>query len=264
MHYGFEVDLNLTKFVRSQIAQVMRPYVLDGGALAGVRDLALQAGLPPNLVPLRHDIDVDAVFDLMRDEGIPLAPVPRASIAVELLAAEGSVGRRAVLDTRSSEIAEDCTEVFMRTSDNPLAGFAQEGVEALLSDLPSAAQALFTVITGTIIDNLGFANAPGWKQALRRIDRNEDKAPKYELQHMPSELNSLPGYEYWVAAPLWHALPSALFKKGEELPNRWARHASTHAVSAVHYNVPNAVIAMMTVAALLDLLDLYERREDER
>lgn len=263
MYYGFELNLNVSKFVRNHIAEVMRPYVLNGGALAGVRDLALQAGLPPNLVPLRHDIDADAVFDLMRDDGIPLAPVPRASIAVELLAAANSYERRAVLDNRSHEIAEDCAEVFEHTSNNHLAHFAQEGVRALRTGLPSAAQALFTVITSTILDNLGFADDHGWKQALRRIDRGADKAPKYELHDMPSELNNLPGYEYWVAAPLWHALPSAQFKKGEELPDRWARHASTHAVSAVHYNVPNCVISMMTVAALLDLIDLYERREGQ-
>jgi hypothetical protein len=254
MAYNFKIPMPWTDMLRGSIAETLTPYFQNSSALEEVRISIIRQGLPPNLRAHQHEIDVVQVFDVMRDEGIPLAPAPRAEVALELLRAPDASARRRTLEHRALEIAEDCSEVFSRHRQGDLGEFAEQGAEALRRGLPGPAQAMFTATASTVVDRMELGSDPGWR-AARRIGPKElrevSSAP-------PPELTSLPSYEYWVAAPLWHAFPSAPFDDGAEIPDRWSRNASTHAVSGVHYTVPNAVIAMLFVAALLDFTDLAE------
>lgn len=211
-----------------------------------------RALLPPNLLPLHDRIDAGEVFDLIRSDGLPLAPVPRAEVALELIEADDRLHRRAILERRAVDIAEDCKAVIAQVSDRSyLAECALEGIEAQYAGFTRSAQALFTVIATTIVDRIDIDSDASWSAARRRKGSSTT-----ELERVPDELGDLPGYMFWVAAPLWHAYPSAPFGKGAELPDRWSRNASTHAVSGVHYNLANSVTAMMFVTALLDLIGI--------
>ena len=227
------------------LAEQIRPF---GFAADGLN----RALLPENLQPLHDQIRAGDALAIMRSEGIPLAPVPRAEVALDLLGAEDLAARRAILADRASEIAEDCRGVLaeLRHGDQlaDLVAYAVEGSAALVGGSPAAAQALFSVIVTTVVENLDLADDEAWKAAMR-VKAGE--AGRAELVDMPAAMDELAVWEFWVAAPLWHAFPSVDFRSGAQLPDRWSRHASIHDVSSVHYNLENAVIAMMFTTALL-------------
>lgn len=226
--------------------------LLDYAREAGAQRSKLlnEAFLPPNLRPLHDRIDASEVFELIRSEGLPLAPIPRAEVALQLIEAGGRIQRREILEQRASDISEDCRAALSEVEDpNYFAQCAFEGIDALGAGFVRSAQALFTVLATTIVDRIDFEGDPAWS-AARRVERSM----KRELEQVPEVLDDLPGYMFWVAAPMWHAYPSAAFGDGAELPDRWARNASTHAVADVHYNLANCVTAMMFVTALLDLV----------
>lgn len=211
-----------------------------------------RAFLPPNLRPLHDRIDASEVFELIRSEGLPLAPIPRAEVALELIEAGDRGQRRRILEQRASDISEDCRAVLAEVEvPSYVTQSALEGIDALDAGFARSAQALFTVLATTIVDRIDFEGDPAWI-AARRVKHSM----KRELERVPEVLDDLPGYVFWVAAPMWHAYPTAAFGDGAELPDRWARNASTHAVSDVHYNLANCVTAMMFVTALLDLVGI--------
>jgi len=58
-----------------------------------------------------------------------------------------------------------------------------------------------------------------------------------------------------VVAPIWAAYEQFWTNRGDPVPRTFARHASTHAVSAAQYTRTNAVLAAMLVTSLLWLLE---------
>lgn len=235
------------------------PIGIPLGSLELFRATINRAVLPPNLAPLHKQIDASAAFHIMKSEGVPLAPVPRAEIALELLNADDRSARRLILESRADDIADDCVSVmegFTVTGTRAeWADFVLKGVQSLRDGHVEAAQALFSVIVTTAVGLIDFGDDSAWKAARRS---GVGKERKYELDSAPEELGELPGWEYWVAAPLWHAYPSADFGEGAELRDRWSRNASVHAVSRVHYNLANTVISMMFATTVLDFLTLWK------
>lgn len=258
-------ESNSTKQARdwTSAVQAYRDSILHLSVPGSLLDIAREASaqrskvlnrafLPPNLRPLHDRIDASEVFDLIRSEGLPLAPIPRAEVALELIEAGDRSQRREILEQRASDIARDCRAVLAEVEElSYLAECAIEGIDALEVGYTRSAQALFTVLATTIVDRIDFEGDRAW-EAARRVKRSM----KLELEQVPEVLDDLPGYMFWVAAPMWHAYPSAAFGEGAELPDRWARNASTHAVSDAHYNLANCVTAMMFVTSLLDLVGI--------
>ena len=69
-------------------AQPVLPKSITAGFnLARFQTILNLAFLPPNLRPLHEQIDAFDAMEIMGSEGIPLSPVPRADIALELLEA---------------------------------------------------------------------------------------------------------------------------------------------------------------------------------
>ena len=199
---------------------------------------------PTNIRPLRGEVKLHAVYELLREEGLPLVPAPRPDIVRELVCASDRIERRQVLTERRSDVLEDCAAVFAGVESSDRAGefaiFALDAVTAFQAGAYRSAQALASAVTTTVLDDLRSTFDEAWKTA--RYPTGGD---------FPEELDEVPPYEFWVLAPLWHAYESA---NHGDLVDKWARHASIHEASEVHYNVPNAVISMMFLSALLDFI----------
>ena len=237
-------------------AQPVLPKSITAGFnLARFQTILNLAFLPPNLRPLHEQIDAFDAMEIMGSEGIPLSPVPRADIALELLEAGSRAARREVLAAHAMDIATDCESVLAGLDVEGLRGewrdFAHDGFESLRAGNLVAAQALFSVLATTLVDHLDLGENTAWRAARRS---KVSKAERHELDSPPNALEELPGWEFWVAAPLWHAYPST--DRGEELADRWARNASVHSASRVHYNAPNTVVSMMFVTMMLDFIAL--------
>lgn len=207
---------------------------------------------PENLRPLRGKVELFAVYDVIGYEGLPLVPCPRPGIALELMEAVDARARRAVLEQRAPEIVEDCDGVFAGLQASRHASryvaFARDAVVAFRGGAHSSAQAMASVLTTTILDEMKKSFDAAWRAARYRGEGDE----------FPEILDEAPPYEFWVLAPLWHAYEQT---KAGDLVDKWGRHSSIHKVSDVHYNVANAVISLMFIAALLDFVDLETVQE---
>jgi hypothetical protein len=203
---------------------------------------------PPNWWAV-DQLDVDVVVTIMREEGIPLAWVPRAAVIAELTAAPDAAMRDAILGERTAEIVEDCRQCLSRVLNadlQDLKGLAGNAVRALEQANPTAAQALAANVFDTLL-----------RDVRHRGGLFAGSSGKFKYQHVTGEITPVSDETLigkyrasCVLTPVLKALAEFNFET-DTVPGRFARHATAHRAGTIQYTSANAVIAIMLATSLL-------------
>ena len=205
----------------------------------GVQDIDLGRScdfdrwIPDNLHGLR---DLEAVFSLTRDEGVPLSWVPRTEIVALLIEADGPVSRRGVLEEYRDEILEDC-ESALTLSCREWATQCRRAITTLRLGLFEPAQSHASNIVDSIV--LTLASSECRKRAVELAQRDFDDTPLVLAA------------SYLTLRPLERALVS--WRPGSETPPpaHFARHVTSHAVGQSRVFEPvYALVAVMLATSL--------------
>lgn len=256
-----------------QITEVLRPSI-DLGFLSGVTDSRMdflrdivkplnsmwadqfsditknigklvERSYPPNWRGERPLLLPDNLEVLLLDEGLPLAWVPGHSVLEKVLEASSASERRGILYNNRRGIINSCLEELGTLKKKELreyANFAVEAAESIKIGHWRSSQALSTNIiesmTRRLFDEESRLQLTSHKNG-RRIDWKE-----YPLRAALVFGGVWGSYaEYW---------PDNV---KENIPRRYTRHATTHAVSEKQYTRINSLIAIMHVTAFLKLID---------
>lgn len=202
---------------------------------------------PPNWGTLA-EAEIDTAMAVLRDEGVPLAWIPRPAIVSELVNAPDNAARLAILTTRIPEIIIDCGEALDDVTDPDLKSEVEMMRRALLclGAVPDGAQALATNVFDTFLRG---ANRRGrmfgasfgyfkYDKVTKRITKVSDDTPLEEFRIA------------CVLSPAIVALRD-FDPGGSALPTEFGRHATVHQVDPMHYTPANAAIAVMLATSFL-------------
>ncbi|MCH6196393.1 hypothetical protein MHT86_02610 [Corynebacterium mastitidis] len=199
--------------------------------------------LPLNLREYVDEIYLEAMYDFVEQEAIPLYLVPRGNIALRLIRAKGRAARRQVLSSCYESIIEDCAAVLENVDQSVIGSevkFALDGLGAMRSGYPHSAQAMFTVTLDTLISRF----YP--EKSVRKNITNHKKGAE-----APDFINKMDISELFVWLPVWNAHEEFWKHKGDEIPYYYSRHASVHSVSSRQFNKRNCVQVLMLVTSLI-------------
>lgn len=183
--------------------------------------------LPPNLE------------GLLLDEGLPLAWVPPNNVLAKLLAAKDANERRRVLYSNRVGIVSHCLNELKTIDDqgaSEYASFAIESAESIRAGHWRSSQALSTNLIESVM-SLSFDSKA---KAMLTSQKQRLDWESYQLR------------KALVFGGIWGSY--AEYRPYENIPRRYTRHASTHAVSNRQYTNINSLIALMHATALLKLL----------
>jgi hypothetical protein len=202
----------------------------------------LRAGAPPNWQFDKDWPKLAMISETVKQDGIPLAWVPRGDIVVALVHAEGIEGRRGILADREADIIQDCLACLDDIDALELAEFvanAREAARAFQDQHAKPAQALATVVLDAVLRLLFATPNFSYGGIRRQLADVWDDAP---LRYMRSAL---------VLAAIPGALEQFWPDRGDPVPVRFNRHASAHTVHAEQFTRTNALVAIMTITSLL-------------
>lgn len=196
----------------------------------------------PNWVGLSLPSNLGFIEEVLLNEGIPLAWVPRRETAQLILDAGSPSERRRIIGRRWKSISEDCLTVLDEVDSPRLAEavqFAREAALSLVSGFPSASQALSASLLDTVLRQHLATDLRGRVTGMRR--------PRLDIDDYPFQ-------EAIVLGAIFGAHGVYDSKSGERAPRVYSRHASAHSVTRRQYSRVNAVLALMNVASFLRLL----------
>ncbi|MGP4030067.1 hypothetical protein [Actinomadura sp. 3N407] len=215
---------------------------------------ALRRHFPANWHELPVD-DIDAAFEIVTNEGVPLAWTPRAILVEELIGAEDESERRIILAERAKDIADDCAAVLTEVTDpnlNELAEFATEAADCLSVGRHFSAQAGATTVVDTLLHHMVARGAPFLNAPLEKMKFGGFP----DRLDVPDDETSFEAVRSTCAlTPLRTVLKSYQFPSlndpGDPMPTRLNRHVTVHQVCRAHSTPANAVVAVMLAASLL-------------
>jgi hypothetical protein len=202
----------------------------------------LRAGAPPNWQFGDDWPSLTVISDMVERDGIPLAWVPRGEIVVGLVRAEGIEARRAILADREADIIQDCFTCLDDVDAPELTEFVasvREAARAFQDQHAKPAQALATVVLDATLRLLFATPDFSYAGIRRKLTGVWDNAP---LRYMRSAL---------VLAAIPDALEQFWPGRGDQVPVRFNRHASTHTIHVEQYTRTNALVAIMVITSLL-------------
>jgi hypothetical protein len=206
--------------------------------LGQVRDMR-----PPNWV---RDADIRELDRLVKDEGIPLAWVPRAEVVEMVRAAPDRASRLDVLLTARSEVLADCSEVLRAIDDPEFVGrepLARRAIAAMNEGHHESAMALAVNVVDSMMRT---EYRVRYGELLKQLN--------YELgdvliRDSRWRLSLAPCVKFFAEFDFWSDPP----------PDDLARHAAVHKADIEHYNETNSLIAvMLLVSVMRGLQDKHE------
>jgi hypothetical protein len=105
--------------VIAQLDHVDDPDVLEHAKSSTALRIALEMTRPSNW--WGTGVDPEVLFAIAREDGIPVAWIPRQEVITELAAAADNFQRREVLRDRQPEIIDDCLQALTECHDPGLA-----------------------------------------------------------------------------------------------------------------------------------------------
>lgn len=232
-----EWDQSLVESIRNRIDVLVDPFKalrvdipkLDLSDLIG----AFDRWIPANL---RNNADLDGVAVLALDEGLPLSWIPRSEIVAELLAADGSEARLAILQARQHDILDDC-ETALADVDHEWARQCLNASQALRAGFDAPAQSHAANIIDSVVLHLHGKNARGRaRQDARR-----------EFDDLPLQLAA----ENLTIRPLFRAFVTWWPSSNMVPPEYFSRHTTAHAVGYPNVFGPtSALMAVMLATSL--------------
>lgn len=179
---------------------------------------------------------LDVVAAIALDEGMPLTWVPRAEIVVLLVEAESPDARIGILTERRGDILDDCVKA-VESINHEWAIQCRSAVAALRAGLDGPAQSHASNIIDSIVLSLHGNN--GRDRAKKRAQEQFDDVP---LQLAAENL---------TLRPLFRAFTTWYPNTGINLPDYFARHATSHAVGHAGVFAPtSALVAVMLATSL--------------
>jgi hypothetical protein len=223
-------------------------------AVSSLRIKPVKLDIPTDWLPANWDANVDfdaidAIYTIVRDEGIPMVWVPRPAIVGGLIHAADAQARGEILVASRVEIAEDCAAAISEVTApqlQPLVTLASAAVAALKDGHSSAAQALAANVFDTLL-----------RDAARRGVLFPDIAVGYFrydkiLKRIVPVSGETTVRQFRTACVLSAALPALQnFTPGEAAPARFVRHATAHSVGLEQYTEENAIVAVMLMTSML-------------
>lgn len=178
-------------------------------------------------------LDLDAIFDLMKDEGLPFCLVPDAETSRLLLDAPDRDGRRKVLNSRAAEIFAGCEDVIALCVDPVLlesGALIRSAIGAFVAGHTEAAQTLATVVMDGLVGR--YAHDGQIKNPTNGAAFLEDEGMREWFFLLP-----VPA----VHVKTWQVVDSGLFN----------RNTTVHKVGLSQLTPSNAVQAIMLATSLL-------------
>lgn len=206
---------------------------------------SLKRHTPPNWP---SGIDFDRLVEVIRDDGLPMAWVPRAEIVQQILDATDREARVSVLIRRIPELMEDCRAVLGHAGSADLSGqweLAGRAVEAFEQGHHEAAQALAVAVA----ESAATRHLGSYSVVRDLTDVDWDDVELHELRMMTALAPMRLFYTPWY--PGDPPLPAL------------SRHVSVHQAEPDHYTRGNALVAVLLVTSVLRALqEFFESADD--
>ncbi len=198
--------------------------------------VGLSSWLPSNLATREVLEILDEVARLTFEEGIPLSWVPRPELVLLLIEADGPDTRIGILSDHCDEILDDC-ERALGPITHEWALQCHSAIAAMRADLEGPAQSHASNIIDSII--LGLHGRNGREHAKAEAQGDFDDL---QLQFVAEHLTLRP---LFLAFAAWYP------NSGDDPPNHFARHPTSHAVGHEGVFSPfQALVAVMLATSL--------------
>lgn len=185
---------------------------------------------------------LSGVWNVMEEEGIPLAYIPRAEIVGRILAEPDYEARLRVLQSHWPDIAEDCVSAInsrqLHAAIADLGDFLHEAIEVLSAGKFASAQSLAVNLADTMIRRILPSGRKYWRYGdmknLIRESSFDDEILTFSLSLRPL----LSFYTNWRPGDLTPP------------PKNVSRHRTAHDVSPDHMSELHAIVAVMLSTSL--------------
>lgn len=217
---------------------------IQSSLVVGMQPLleGFKEALPPNWLHADWP-DWDEVLELVIDEGLPLAWVPRTDTLDTVFQADSKAARRRVFGSRWRSISQDClTALDQIDDDSPWASdrnFARLSAEGLLDGHHQLSQAMSISLFDSILRK---------RYAEKELSRLVNQNNRPELTEVGIKLALVLGGVWAIHGKYWP-------NRNSSVPTKLSRHASVHAVSRRQYSRVNSVLALCHVTSLICFLD---------
>jgi hypothetical protein len=245
--------------VIAELAHVDDPDILERASGNSAARIALEMSRPQNWWGIAADPNV--LFEMARDDGIPVAWVPRGAILSELASAGGGPPRRQVLLERQEEIVADCRETLGACKDPWLGDhviLAETAVVAFLAGHFQAAMALAVSIgdplakwasTERVRAFDSETDKTKWEKHRKKI--SEYAWAEYELASVGVDVRRYRFKHQVLIAPIPRFFTPWFPDRGTQPPELLSRHVVAHRPTPAHFSVENALVSLMLVASIL-------------
>ena len=194
-------------------------------------------------IPSNWPGDVDeklgALIDMVNDEGIPAAWVPRTEVLDALLAAEPGDERTAVLIAHRDDILEDCSEWLSELEDeflHPVLPISRQVLDACRDGHWQVAALAAVPVVHAVVESLRWVSD---RQRVAKYHQLTMSTPYTRLLEQATRAPLVLFYDDWDP------------RSGRPRPTHLTRHVVSHRLGADQVSERNCIVAVMLMASLL-------------
>lgn len=243
----------------AELDNVDAPDVLERAKTSTALNFALEMSRPRNW--WGTGVDPNTLFRIAKDDGIPLAWVPRSKIIVDLSNQPNLEARRKVLQDHREDILDDC-ETALAECDDPWLGdhrpLASAAIEAYKDGHHEASMALAVSIGEPLAIWASTPRVRGFDSKADMVawEKNRKKMSKYrwaetELATVGVDLSRYHFKHQVLIAPIPRFFTPWRPEDGTPAPRSLSRHVVAHQPSVSHFSDENALLGLMLVTSLL-------------
>lgn len=197
----------------------------------------------PSNWPVYYEAHLPGLIDLVGQDGIPVAFVPRWEIIKELSAANTFDERSAILLIRRMDIVDDCFDALSRVDTPRL----QEFMATARSALGAGRMGWWDLMTTTAVTVAhNVVEAVRWPDNRPSLVKHHRLTPATALTDLIQRATTAPLVSFYTD---WNE------KSGEPYPTRLSRHALTHKFRQGQVSERNAIVSIMLMTSLLTGVD---------
>ncbi len=191
------------------------------------------------------------MLEIVNNEGIPVAWVPRSTILKALVAAESPEARSEILVAHRDEILEDCAGWLDGLDDelvNPLLPMAEKVLAACADGHWEVAAVTAVGVTHSMVETLRWVTD---HQRVRKYHRLTMQLPASQLLEQATRAPLVKFYADWNP------------KSGQPRPAHLTRHVVSHHLADDQVSARNCVVAVMLMSSLLVTVEHLELGRQE-
>lgn len=190
--------------------------------------------------------DLPQLLEIVNNEGIPIAWIPRSSILKTLITAESSEARSEILVAHRDEILEDCIGWVEGLDDelvSPLLPLARKVLAACADGHWEVAAVTAVGVTHSMVETLRWVSD---HQRVRKYHRLTIQLPASRLLEQATRAPLVKFYDEWNP------------KSGQPRPAHLTRHVVSHHLADDQVSARNCVVAVMLMSSLLVTVEHLE------